>query len=158
MVDMIPREQLVTEHRNATVERPLPVVKVVASPDDLYDLTLEEFEMAIPSQEMMADFPDGPHRYWEPFEPGCELKYLPRYPSFNSSASGVWVARNQYEELLITQRLSRYGNPQRYRVDEKEVKEANRNDEWLQCNNCPFRTTSVYAIRAHNKQWKHSTG
>lgn len=159
MVDMLPREQMIVETKGTGVmDRPLPVPTVVQTPDGLYDLTLEEFDQAIPSAEMMADFKTGPEEYWEPFEPGCELKYLPRYPSFSSTSSGKWVARNLYERTLIRNRLSRYGNPERFKVDPKEVASANQTDAWLQCQQCQFRTTSVLMNRAHNKYWKHSTG
>ncbi len=158
MVDMLPREQMVIETRNTGVlERPMPAPKVVETPDGLYDLTLEEFETAIPGPAMLAEF-DTPHRFWEPFEPGCEIKYLPRYPSFSSLSSGIWTTRNLYEEHLVMNRLARVGKPENFRVDEKEVKEANRTDAWLQCQQCQFRTTSVLMNRAHNKFWKHSTG
>ncbi len=157
MVDMLPREQMIVETKSAVLERPLPAPVVVETPDALYDLTLEEFDTAIPSPEMMKEF-DKPRRFWEPFEPGCEIKYLPRYPSFSSTSSGIWVARNMYEEHLIMNRLQRFGNPEKFRVDEKEFREANQNDAWLDCQQCQFRTTSVLMNRAHNKFWKHSTG
>jgi hypothetical protein len=158
MVEMLPREQMVIETKGAQViDRPLPAPVVVQTPDELYDLTLEEFDTAIPSDEMMKEF-DTPHRFWEPFEPGCEIKYLPRYPSFSSTSSGIWVTRNLYEEHLVMNRLSRYGNPENFRVDEKEVRDANKTDAWLQCQQCQFRTTSVLMNRAHNRAWKHSTG
>lgn len=157
MVDMLPREQMVVETRTATNDRPLPEPKVIETPDALYDLTYEEFETAIPSAEMMQEF-DAPIRFWEPFEPGCEIKYLPRYPSFSSASSGVWITRNLYEKHLVMNRLSRFGNPMKFLVDEKEVRDANKDDAWLQCQQCQFRTTSVLMNRAHNKFWKHSTG
>ena len=150
-------DQQVIEQRRGTV--PMPPI-VVAHLDFLADarrLTYEEFEVAVPSAEAMQPF-EKIKRYWEPFDPGMELKYLPSYPALASSRDGMWFCQNRYEDELVRQRLALFtgGNPDQLRVNDKDVAEAEKLGEWMECMNCPFRTTSVTALKAHTRHWKHT--
>lgn len=158
VLNALTRDQVQFDERTGTPKRPDDPV-VLSGMDDVAALTFEEFDRAIPNPDMLKDFEDGPHLYWEPVAPGIEMKYLPRVPSFHSSADGLWYARNLYQEILVRKRLADYtgGNPDLLRVDMKEYRQAEKEpDRWLQCQNCPVRSTSVHAIKLHTRHWKHT--
>lgn len=159
MVDtLLPREQIVIEQKSATIARPQPIY--LEHIRDVNDLDLDEFERAMPSKEALEFFRDAkgnltPHLYWEMIAPGSELKFYPRTPSITSSADGLWRARNPYEEELVRRHLGEMAD--QLRVDMDEYRRAMRDaDQWLQCQNCPVRTTSVFAIKLHTRHWKHT--
>lgn len=157
VANLISRDQLQFDERTGTPVRPQDPIVISAMPD-VMALTIDEFERAIPNEELLAEFKE-PHLYWEPVSPGVELKYLPRVPSFNSSPEGLWFARNAYQEALVRKRLMDFtgGNPDMLKVDMQEYRLAEKNpDLWMQCQNCPVRSTSVHAIKLHTRHWKHT--
>lgn len=150
-------DQSTIEQRRGGIQVPPINVEVLDFLADARRLTYEEFEVAVPSAEAMKPF-DKVRRYWEPFDPGMELKYLPKYPALASSRDGMWHCQNRYEEELVRNRLFHFtgGNPDQLKVNDKDVTEAEKLGEWMECMNCPFRTTSVTALKAHTRHWKHT--
>ncbi len=154
-------DQSVVERRGGTAPVAPPIVPIIHI-DSLHstaarNLTLEEFEVAVPSAEALKPYPKI-KRYWEPLDPGMELKYVPKYPALSSSRDGQWRVQNLYEDELVRRRLYNFtgGNPDLFLVDEKLVPSDADTDLWMQCMNCPFRTVSVVAAKAHTRHWKHT--
>ncbi len=159
MTDLLPREQVIVERRTATPRRPADPI-VVAQLADTNALTLDDFEIALPSAAMLEEFRDAkgnlaPRLYWEMVAPGMVLQLLPRVPGIVSSPDGLWFCRNPYEEALVRRRHGQMAD--QLRVNMEEYRAAQKDaDNWLECQNCPVRTTSTFAIKLHTRHWKHT--
>jgi hypothetical protein len=115
-----------------------------------------------PPKEAMRPY-KTPVYYWEVKYPGCALQPYPRLAPFESLRTGLWTARNQWQEDAIRDHIRRETG---FDPDDMKISA----DEWAVmsgqarkglairfCQDCKFISCSMEAVNAHERLCGHRT-